>query len=424
MTTKPIQTYLGLLSELLLAAVIATTLLARYNFNGQLIIALFLTRFVQGHLKQRLILAGSSLFLGTCILMVLVNALGLLHTSDLPFGWYLLQKRATLAAIPFILLTNPKTGIRQRHHIQNIFCGLLLFTSLYCLFVNSWIYSQHRDISVFFYHSLVTPISQNAIFFSAFMMIGLNYLLFGYDRRKAGTPSRWKNLRIILIGYFIVFILLLASKLMLVLLGLVITLFLVQRRVLTQYRKIMLGAGFALLSIVIVFALTKNPIRTRYQDIFKEAPVKTDKISPGTYFNGLQLRLVEWKFGLEIIRENGAWLLGVSPGDAQHKLDRKYMDANMYLGKAGTADRGFLNYNFHNQFLEEFVQSGLAGLAALLFACVALIRLALRAGNKEAGMTVVVLLSLFFTESSLQMQTGLFLFAFFPPLLSYSEQKT
>jgi hypothetical protein len=50
-----------------------------------------------------------------------------------------------------------------------------------------------------------------------------------------------------------------------------------------------------------------------------------------------------------------------------------------------------------------------------------LIRIGASVGTKEAWFTVFILLGLLFTESSLQMQDGLFLFTFFPCLLMYSK---
>jgi len=44
------------------------------------------------------------------------------------------------------------------------------------------------------------------------------------------------------------------------------------------------------------------------------------------------LRLIEWHFALEILNENHAWIQGVSPGDSQDLLNKKYIAAEMYTG--------------------------------------------------------------------------------------------
>jgi len=187
-------------------------------------------------------------------------------------------------------------------------------------------------------------------------------------------------------------------------------------------KKILPIAGVIAAVFIIFVGVTNNPIKKRYLDI-AERPIKNEPISPGTAFNGVQLRLLQWKFAHQILNENHAWLIGVSPGDAQHLLDKKYIDANMYLGQPGSPDRGFLNYEFHNQYIEQLVQSGIVGLILLLFSCYALIQLSIKIRTMEAGFTVIILLAIFFTESSFQMQNGLFLYAFFPPMLIFIREK-
>ena len=52
--------------------------------------------------------------------------------------------------------------------------------------------------------------------------------------------------------------------------------------------------------------------------------IEKDEFSPADYFNGIEFRLVSWRFAYEILNENHAWLFGVSPGDAQDMLNAKY----------------------------------------------------------------------------------------------------
>jgi O-antigen ligase len=403
------QTYLYLL-----LAIIVTTLLTWFNFNAQLIIALLFLRLVESLLEKRFFLAFGNSFMLSCLLIFLFKGIGLLYTDDLNYGWYLFQKTATLAAIPFILCSGNFTDGQGRRKIMTAYCLILFAISFYCLAANAVQYQSQHNMSIFFYHALVTPISQNAVFFSVFTCFALLFLmsskLAGFDQK----PLWEKPIRILLVVYFVGFTILLASKLMLVILFFMLLAF-VNRK--------MLPIALAVFAILLVLvAVTNNPIRKRYLDI-AERPIKSETISPGTYFNGVQLRILQWKFASQILHENHAWLWGVSPGDAQHKLDKKYADANMYLGHPGSTDNGFLNYNFHNQYLEELVQSGIAGLLLLLFSCYALVRIAIRVCTTEAIFTVVILLAIFFTESSLQMQDGLFLYTFFPCMLLFIGKK-
>ncbi|HMH32586.1 MAG TPA: O-antigen ligase family protein [Puia sp.] len=399
-----------------------TTLLAWFNINAQLIIGLLFFRLMEGNPLRNIKTAFSNTFFLSCFLLCLVKCAGLLYAQDVNFGWYLLQKRATLVAIPFIFCCAPFTDKQGRRKIMTAFCVLLLITSVYCLIVNAWQWVDQRNSTIFFYHALVTPISQNAIFYSAFLCFGLLFLLsddlYGLDNK----PRLRKQFRIFMILFFVGFIVLLSSKLMLAIALLILAAFLGKKESFKKNRKLVIGTGLLCLLIVIVVMMTKNPIRERWLDAVS-GPIKKENISPGTSFNGVQLRILQWQFAYEILNENHAWFLGVSPGDTQHKLDQKYIHANMYLGNPALHDTGFLNYNFHNQYIEELVQSGIVGLLLLLFSCWALVQLAIRVGSREAGFTVFILLALFFTESSLQMQDGLFLYTFFPCMLLFDTER-
>ena len=406
---------------LLLLAIMETTLLAWFNINAQLIIALLFFRLFEGNPLQNIKTAFANAFFLSCFLLCLIKCAGLLYTHDVNYGWYLLQKRATLVAIPFIFCSGPFTDRQARKKIMTAFCVLLLLTSIYCLLVNTWQWLDQRNTSIFFYHALVTPVSQNAIFYAAFLCFGLLFLLWD-DLYGLDNKPHFRNwFRLFLIIFFVGFIILLSSKLMLAIALLILAAFLGKKESFKKNRKLVIATGLLCLLLVILVTMTKNPIRERWLDAVR-GPIKKENISPGTSFNGVQLRILQWKFAYEILNENHAWVFGVSPGDSQHKLDQKYIDANMYLGNPARQDTGFLNYNFHNQYIEELVQSGIVGLLLLLFSCWALVRLAIRKGSWEAGFTVFILLALFFTESSLQMQDGLFLYTFFPCMLLLDKE--
>jgi O-antigen ligase len=119
-------------------------------------------------------------------------------------------------------------------------------------------------------------------------------------------------------------------------------------------------------------------------------------------------------------------LVGVSPGDSQELLDDKYVAADMYIGNPADGPhrkvRGFIGYNFHNQYLETLVRSGLIGLASLVVIFVLLFADAHRLGTREGWFVVLTLAVFFIPEAPLTMQHGIFLFCFFPLLLLYVPQ--
>jgi len=169
-------------------------------------------------------------------------------------------------------------------------------------------------------------------------------------------------------------------------------------------------------------------VRQRYLEL-AQGNVKLfeqKKFDPGIYFNALQARLLQYRFALEILRERRAWVFGVSPGDSQDLLDQKYIDADMYIGDPNQGPhrkvRGFIGYNFHNQYVETLVRDGIPGLVVLLTIFGLLFtQLVLRWRTRQASFTVLTLLLFFIPEAPLTMQHGIFLFCFFPLVLFSSR---
>jgi O-antigen ligase len=304
------------------------------------------------------------------------------------------------------------------------YCYLLLAASVYCLGMACYQFVVSRDISVFFYHSLTRPISQNAVFYSVYVVFGLLFLLSpgGEPVSSRISPMGKRVLRLFLVFFFLGMIVLLSSKLMLVIAVLFLVNAFLRRYSYRKNKRVVLITGSALILAIGILALTKNPISVRYRELAAGDldVIKQETFNPGMYFNALQLRLLEWRFGTEILNEQHAWLFGVSPGDSQDLLNEKYVLTHMYIGNPAEGPhrhiRGFIGYNFHNQYFETLVRSGFLGLATMLAIFILLFVRARKQGTREAWFVVLTLAVFFIPEAPLTLQPGVFLFCFFPLL--------
>ena len=120
-----------------------------------------------------------------------------------------------------------------------------------------------------------------------------------------------------------------------------------------------------------------------------------------------------WKFGCRILNEKHAWLWGVSSGDTQRLLDDKMTAAHLYTGDKQKGTHGYIGYNFHNQFVENAVQSGCISVIILLFLFGVLFCAAFRDGNLFFVLFLLVFFAFFLTESALERQMGIVPFALF-----------
>lgn len=170
--------------------------------------------------------------------------------------------------------------------------------------------------------------------------------------------------------------------------------------------------------MLIVF--TQNKISKRFSELSSGDMnlIQQKSFNPGIYFNGIQLRLLEARFVNEILTEQQAWLTGVSD-EAQILLNEKYINNNMYIGDGITADRGYLGYNTHNQFLESMLQSGIAGLLTFILICYTMVQLAIQRKNRQLAIITVLLIAYCFNESVFETQYGITLFTFFPLFFNF-----
>jgi O-antigen ligase len=406
--------------------VLATTIFGWFRINTWFIVLLGLCRLTEGDVFANIRKAFSNkLFLTYCAIFLL-ELIAQLFTPDLTEGWKIVSRDATLVALPFVLCCGDFADSDSYKKLMAAFCLSLALASLACLLLAARHYLATRDIEVFFYHPLVAPISQNAVFYSVFILFGLFFLL-SYDLRPVYpkiSPRTIRLLQIFGVLFFVVLIILLASKLFLVIMLLALVYYLLRKYRFTGNRVLLISLGTILVLLITLLFATQNPIRARYKDILAANVdwIKKEHFAPGDSFNGIQIRLLEWRFAYEILNDRHAWVLGTTPGNSQHLLNQKYVNANMYLGAPGRKGRGFWDYNFHDQYIETLVRTGLVGLFILLANFGLQIGIVRRWRTGQAFFTVLTLALFFIPQSPLTMQTGVFLFAFFPMLLTYSPK--
>lgn len=411
---------------LITLAVIATTVFSQYNENSWCLILFVLCRLIDGGPVRAIRAAFRNPFFLGVLALVALDTAGLLFTHNLDAGSRLVQKEATLVAVALVLSGGRFADGKDYRRLMTGYCVILTAACFYC-FAMAWNHYHQmpiKDISVFFYHSLTRYIGQNAVFFSVYMIFGLLFLL--YHPLATGPFPRWlrQSLQLLLIVIFIIFTLLLSSKLLLVVMALLLTNFVIQRYiVLKNYVNIAL-IGLLGLMLGLWLIVSDNPIRDRYLDLERGeiSMVRQSTFSDNTIFNGASIRLLQWKYANEILREHHAWVFGVTAGDSQDLLNDKYRQANLFMGIPHTRQRGFTDYNFHNQYIETTVRSGLLGLAILLYCCWLMIALVERRRTAETAFTVLTLLSISTTQSFLTLQHGVFAFAFMPLLLMCSPR--
>ena len=349
-----------------------------------------------------------------CALLFLIQFVALIYTSDLPQGWKNIRLKSALVVIPLSICCCDFINEMTRRKLLKWYCAIVFCACLYAIYHATRRYSVTHNSSLFLYHPLVSIYSGHAVQFSILVFLALLHL-FETLTKKAVVFNKYFDL--FLIAFLLVFLFLLSSKL-------VIAFFLVYfiytmirsflfRSIKTKYLVISI-AGLAVFSLFIF--LTRNRISNRFKEIVQTDFhfIKRERFNQGDYFNGLQFRLLQWKFVPDILSEKKAWFTGVSPGDAQNNLNQKYTSKNMYTGTVARGDKGFIGYNTHDQFLECLLETGVIGTLLFLLICVSMVKMILDRKEAKLGFATILLLVYSFSESVFETQYSLFIFLFFP----------
>ncbi len=350
----------------------------------------------------------------------------LLHVAQLTMDVLLskqgfeIEKKTGFLVIPVLLLPLlPLTNFLK--------AGLLKITSLFLLLLFFYFlvsagmrYMETGNSNEFFYHQLVSPLHHHAVYLSAFVSILILWL--------ATSPTRFTFSPLILIlvtSLLLLFLFLLASK-SIIFITLLLVIYEGFRKSLSAVRK---WKYYVLLSFVILAAgillISNNPVSNRFREVYKTdlSLLSKKQYAPDIYFNAVQFRLIAWKFSLQAVAERKAYLLGVGAGNAQDILNDRYRTTNMYVGEAGNKQGGYINFNAHNQFVQTYLQTGIAGLALLFLMLLFYFRSAYLQKNRTLMYTLLILTVFFLSESVLEGHYGLVLFLFIPQLLNEATRE-
>ena len=351
-----------------------------------------------------------------CVLYFSIQTIALLYTRNLASGMFIIQTNLGLIALPVAAFYSRLVNGESWGRLMKWYTVVLLFTTVIALGYAVYLFIKTGNSTVFFYHPLVYIYSDHAIQFSVLVFIAILFLIEEYSKLTHIKSRNW--IRFMLI-YLSIFLFLLTSKLIITIYFLYIIYLVIFAGKFSSGRSYRLAGLAIMLVVLVIFIFTNSPLRRRMtEDLGSNFSVlKQDKFRPGDYFNGVQFRLISWRFVFEILNENHRWLLGVSPGDAQDLLDNKYRQLNMFTGSSPEINGGYLIYHTHNQFLQALLETGITGLAAFMLICTGMVKLAVKSGNRSMIVLTILLLCYCFSDAVLKTQYGIILFIFFPLFL-------
>jgi O-antigen ligase len=261
-------------------------------------------------------------------------------------------------------------------------------------------YFMEQDSSVFYYTNLswTHHPSYLALYFTFAVAILMAWIL------ESSTKIIFKrNLAILLIIHFQIFIVLLSSKAGMIgfvlICALIIVWFLMKKK---KEMKLSLTVTFIVIGTFILFLFLFPASINRFNTAKKS--IEDTHIPNSQKTEGSVARLMVWKSSLEVIKEN--FLFGVGTGDVKTELIKKYEEKGILQALKE-------NLNAHSQYLQTFIALGFVGFI-LLLSC--LVFPSIHAFNK-GNILIILFIALFafhiLVESMLERQAGVVFFAFF-----------
>ncbi len=396
-----------------LLAFLPVSLLISKRLNVLVIMLYGLSVLLQPQLWNRVKGLRQFPWVGVFVLFYVLHAVSLWWSANEAAALFSLEKKAALFAIPIFMGLDREidfVGFRQCLLSLVLGCCISIWFCLLLAFRN---YFQTGNASFLFYHAFSWPLDElNAIYFSFFTFTGL---VFGHYliriKYKALANIRWQ--------IFVIFSLLMGLVLLSSRLFIVLTLLYLSRLAFQNYAKLvskrMRMAGVVIVISFLGGVLFLSQIRDRFDQLLHSQfeVLQQDQFVYDTPFNGLTIRLLLWRFAGEIMAEEKTYLLGTGIGDAQDLLDATIVEHNVYHGNPTLGDQGYLGYNFHNQFVETWVQLGLIGSLTWLLLLTVGWRKWKGNWNHPFLYFSVAVLSFSLIESFLERQHGVVFFALF-----------
>ncbi|MFN8247378.1 MAG: O-antigen ligase family protein [Ferruginibacter sp.] len=321
------------------------------------------------------------------------------------------SKQLAILLFPLILSTTELDLVKYRSRLMMAFAITCTLTVCY-LYFDAFRVMQYDDMpfsslfsAAFVNHNFSLPIGMHATYLSAMLAISFIYLL---KRILLGSRKNNRILQTVALVILLAGLIQLSSKSVLIALVMIINIGFPWH--ISNPQKKLRFMVTALVASLLVFTViySVDIYRTRYVSDFRNDLFKS---TAGAKENWRRER---WKVSFELIRR--APIAGQGSGSEIPLLKQKYFEKKMFSS--------YLNeLNAHNQYLSFLINSGIIGLLVFLATLGWGYRKAIKRNDLLLLSFLVIITAIGFSEDLLDVNKGIFFYAFFFPFFIFSKKK-
>lgn len=389
---------------------VAFTMPLQMLANSISIILLVIVWLVEGNFKRKLQILKNNKLIFIFLSFYFIHVFGMFYTKNSEEGWFILQRKLSLLALPLTIGTAQPLLKNQLGNILKAFVISCFCVSVLCMSYGLYYYIINN--SYLQPHELTSFMKIDRIYFAIYLSFCI-LILFWLLKNYWTIYSHQLKIFLFLVAiYFLAYIIFLGAKT-----DLISTLFLLSFAALFfsfQKGKSMIGISAVILLIAgtVLLSYKADFLKTGFKKI-----IESDfNASPdGTNGNSLTLRIVKWQCSIKGIRENPVF--GTGTGDSQDYLNKCYEQKNFW------GQYPSYHFNAHNQYLETTLTVGLLGLLFFL-ACLIIPFINALKGKQYLFLSFLFLLSVnSLTESFLERQHGVVFYSFFLSIFTFLKKE-
>jgi len=347
------------------------------------------------------------------LLLFILPVIGFLYTSNTAEASFRLQQKTGLLVFPIVLGFSSVLNEKIYRRVFTTFVWCVVIGAVAGLGYGLIHYLQSGSAEDLHGHNVVVVIGSPPFVFGMLCLLTIMYLL--NEMYNHSLSRRILMVYILVIAFLSLILLLLGTRNLLFVWGIVLVYFFFKR-----YRGLVPRLVFTGALILTFFAgITFNPtLHTQWKELIdfsanNTVPLDQDG-SLGRTWGGKSIRTAIWKCSFDVIKRHP--FTGVGTGDVQDSLQAAYESRKFYFASR------YNRYNAHNEYVQETLALGIPGL--LVFVCCLAIPLILYFNQPEYRLYCLFLFMFIvigFSESVLELNKCIILYSFFNSIFAFTK---